>query len=201
MRLKQLLVIKIKKYKWKKKNKDNYVNISDNAAREILNMDNINIGRYTYGNLNLCIGNSISKLTIGSFCSIGPEVLFVLNEHNYKNISTYPFKVMFNRSPEEAIHCGDIVVGDDVWFGARTTVLSNVTIGQGAVIAAGSVVTKDVPPYAIVGGVPAKIIKYRFNPQTIEKLLKFDFKNINKEYVNNNLEFLYSYVEENEGES
>lgn len=89
---------------------------------------------------------------------------------------------------------GDIVVGDDVWFGCNVTVLSGVTIGQGAVIAAGTVVTKNIPPYAIAGGVPAKILKYRFSQEIINYLLKLDFNNLTTEFIKENEDFLYQEI-------
>lgn len=99
----------------------------------------------------------------------------------------------------EAYSNGPIVVSDDVWSGIDTMVMSGVTIGQGAVVAARSVVVKDVPPYAIVGGNPAKIIKYRFSSEIIEKLLKVNFKKLNKkeflkiETDNNEISTIFKY--------
>lgn len=84
-------------------------------------------------------------------------------------VSTYPFKRKLFHGGEEAVSKGDIIVGDDVWVGYGATILSGVHIGQGAVIAAGAVVNKDVPPYAIVGGIPAKVIKYRFSESVCKK--------------------------------
>jgi len=86
-------------------------------------------------------------------------------------------------------------VNDDVWIGHGSTILSGVRIGQGAVVAAGSVVTKDVPLYAIVGGVPAKVIKYRFEPEMIEQLLKVDYSKLDEEMVRSHVEELYQKLE------
>lgn len=85
---------------------------------------------------------------------------------------------------------------DDVWIGTNALVLSGVEIGQGAVIAAGTVVTKSVPPYAVVAGVPARIIKYRFEKETVDKLLKLDLGKIDAEYIRTNLEKLTEPLEE-----
>lgn len=98
---------------------------------------------------------------------------------------------MVMKEEKEAWSKGPIVIGNDVWIGMDSMILSGVTIGQGAVIAAGSVVTKDVPPYAIVGGNPAKVIKYRFEPQIIDRLLKIEFSNINDRFVQENIAQLY----------
>ena len=91
---------------------------------------------------------------------------------------------------------GDIVVADDVWIGNRAMIMSGVHIGQGAVIAAGAVVTKDVPPYAVVGGVPACVIKYRFSEKVIKELVKIDYSKLDKRVVCDELEKLYIEVNE-----
>lgn len=96
----------------------------------------------------------------------------------------------------EARSKGSIVIKDDVWVGANSLILSGVTIGQGAVVAAGSVVTKDVPPYAIVGGNPAKIIRYRFEEKIIKKLLKIDYSKINPDKIIPNIKYWYEQVTE-----
>jgi serine acetyltransferase len=94
----------------------------------------------------------------------------------------------------EAFSKGNIVIDDDVWIGYGVTILSGVHIGQGAVVAAGAVVTKDVPPYAIVGGVPAKIIKYRFSPEIIEELMKIDYSKLEEDDIKNHIDDLYSEI-------
>lgn len=132
-------------------------------------------------------------MLIGNFCSIGPNTAFILNADHYTtHISSYPFKVQCLHSAElEGISRGDIVIDDDVWIGYGATILSGVHIGQGAVVAAGAVVTKDDPPYAIVGGVPAKVIKYRFEPEMIEELLKIDYGKLSKEDIEKHIDELY----------
>lgn len=88
------------------------------------------------------------------------------------------------------------MVDDDVWIGSRATILSGVHIGQGAIVAAGSVVTRDVPPYAVVGGVPTRIIKYRFTEDIIKELLKIDYSKINASFVEIHTDLLYRKVDE-----
>jgi len=97
----------------------------------------------------------------------------------------------------EARSKGIIKIDDDVWIGYGATIMSGVHIEQGAVVAAGAVVTKDVPPYAVVGGVPAQIIKYRFENKIIEKLLQIDFSKIDEKIVRQNINKLYISVDEN----
>ena len=115
-------------------------------------------------------------------------------DHPTDQLSTYPYKVKLLNQPLEGVSKGDIVVGDDVWFGFRSTIMSGVHIGQGAIIAAGAVVTKDVPPYAIVGGVPAKIIRYRFANEVISELMKVDFEKVDHSYCEKNIGQMYSQI-------
>ncbi|MFR1189886.1 MAG: CatB-related O-acetyltransferase [Oscillospiraceae bacterium] len=121
------------------------------------------------------------KLRIGKFCSIacGAKFLFNAANHALGSLSTYPFPIFFEEwgLPTDADtiarawdNHGDIVVGNDVWIGYEAVVLAGVTIGDGAVIATRAVVTKDVPPYTIVGGVPARPIRTRFDADTIARL-------------------------------
>ena len=146
----------------------------------------IEVGDFTYGSIDaFCDSVFPYKLKIGRFCSIASGVKFIVSsEHDYHTLSTYPFRVMLLKTENfEAKSKGDIIIKDDVWIGTNAIILSGVTIGQGAIIAAGAVVTKDVPPYAIAGGNPAQIIKYRFEPEIIEKLKKFDYSKLTEEKI------------------
>lgn len=179
---------------WRKQNPHNSTTISifDNNKKSL---ENVKVGKCTYGNIEPFIFNHDYHLVIGSFCSIAPNVSFVLSgDHALNHLTTFPFYSKCVDGRNEAISKGDIILGDDVWVGVGSIILSNVKIGQGAVIAAGSVVTKDIPPYAIVGGNPARIIKHRFSDKVIKKLLELDLSKLEKESINNNLDSLYKEI-------
>lgn len=132
----------------------------------------IEIGRHSYGVRpeSLIYYHSSITLKVGAFCSIGAEVKFLVRaQHPIQTASSYPMQTMA-RGHDELSSRGPITIGNDVWIGIRSIIQSGVTIGDGAVVAAGAVVTKDVPPYAIVGGCPAKFIRWRFDIETIRKL-------------------------------
>ena len=120
------------------------------------------------------------RLVIGKFCSIacGAKFLFNSANHTLRSLSTYPFPIFFEEWNLDAAEVasawdnkGDIIVGNDVWIGYEAVIMAGVTIGDGAIIGTRAVVTKDVPPYTIVGGVPAKPLRKRFPEKTISELL------------------------------
>lgn len=176
---------------WRKKNKHNHTTMMNP-----FNMELVQVGKYTYGGLYVLNDRLDVKLKIGNFCSIAQNVVFLLGfDHPTNHISTYPFKVMVTGTEtREAISKGDIVIDDDVWIAYGAQIMSGVHIHQGAIVAAGAVVTKDVPAYAIVGGVPAKVLKYRFEESAIEELLKIDYEHVTKNEIVNHLEDLYCEV-------
>ena len=181
------------KIKWKNVNKHNYT-----FPGNYIDINKVSIGNYTYGKINaLTSNNPDERLIIGHYCSIASTAKFMLSgEHDKNLLSTYPFKQKFHINNEvETISRGPIIVHDDVWIAEDALVLSGVEIGQGAIIAAGSVITKNVPPYAIVGGVPGKVISYRFNEDIIRKLLKIDYENLKKDDVIKNIDLIYSNVD------
>lgn len=158
-------------------------------------LDKIQIGIKTYGFIDALFSNPENRLIIGNYCSIAQGVKFLpSSDHALDRISTYPFKAMLLTGELESLSKGDIIVDDDVWIGYGATILSGVHIGQGAAVAAGSVVTKDVPPYAIVGGVPAKVIRYRFAPDMIALLMKLDFSKLDITTIQNHTEELYTQL-------
>jgi acetyltransferase-like isoleucine patch superfamily enzyme len=135
----------------------------------------IQVGRFTYGNPRFFIWDSNEQIQIGSFCSIAEEVsIFGGGEHRSDWITTFPLRIAFgdelaNKDGHPASK-GPTVIGNDVWIGYRSVILSGVTIGNGAIIGAGSIVTKDIAPYSIVAGNPAVHIKYRFSEVEVAQL-------------------------------
>ena len=176
--------------KWRTCNPNNYT-----VAGNIFPVDVVNVGEKTYGTLNIHYYKQKSeKLTIGRFCSIADNVhIFLGGEHDYKTVSTYPFKNRVSRNAiSESITKGPVIIGDDVWVGFGTIILSGSRIGKGAVIGAGSVVSGDVPPYSIYAG--NKVVKYRFPETVIEKLISFDLSCIGWEKAESNYELLYQHL-------
>lgn len=174
--------------KWRLFNKNNTT-----KPGNVFDMKAVSVGDNSYGTINVLNWGRGQHLSIGNYCSIAQEVMFVLNADHYVNhISTFPFKVKVLGEKWEGTSKGDIIVEDDVWIGYNATIMSGVRIGQGAVIAAGAVVTKDIPPYAIVGGVPAKLIKYRFEPEIVEELLKIDYGRLTDEMIKEHIDELYT---------
>ena len=162
--------------------------------KNVIDNPNIQIGDYTIYNdfvhdprefrkNNVLYHYPINKdrLIIGKFCSIACSAKFLFNSGNHKmaSLSTYTFPLFFEEWDLEKENVaqawdqkGDIIIGDDVWIGYEAVILPGVTIGDGAVIGCRAVVTKDIPPYTIVGGVPAKPIRKRFDEETIKELQK-----------------------------
>lgn len=177
---------------WRRKNQHN-----GTVAINKFDFDSVEIGNYSYGTLQVLNFNQGEKLKIGNYCSIASGVVFILNaDHRLDTISSFPFKVKCLHCEEfEAVSKGNITIDDDVWIGQNAVILSGVHIGQGAVVAAGAVVTKDVSPYAVVGGNPAKVIKYRFSEELIKDLLRVDYSKLTKEMVEEHIYELYEKLE------
>lgn len=136
------------------------------------------------------------KLIIGKFCALATNIKFIMNGANHKmsGLSTYPFGIFgqdWERvmpKPSEFPFKGDTVIGNDVWIGYEAVIMPGVKVGDGAIIAAKSVVVKDVPPYTIVGGNPATVIRQRFCDETIHALLEIAWWNWDIEKITRNLE-------------
>lgn len=176
----------------------------------LLKKKNVEIGDYTYYSDNKNspenFYNNIEhhyeflgdKLIIGKFCAIAEGIKFIMNGANHRmdGITTYPFNIFacgwekVTPKLEQLPFKGDTVIGNDVWIGQNVTIMPGVKIGDGAIIATNSTVTKDVEPYAIVGGNPAKIIKKRFSDEIIKLLLELQWWNWADEKIFDNLEKL-----------
>lgn len=176
--------------------------------KNIIKNPNIIVGDYTYyddfenvenfeKNVKYHFDFVGDKLTIGKFCMIASDVKFIMNGANHltNSLTTYPFAI-FGNGWENAMEGksypqkGDINIGNDVWIGYNATIMAGATIGDGAIIATNSTVIKDVDPYSIVGGNPAKEIKKRFSENVITKLLELKWWNWDIEKITKNIQNL-----------
>lgn len=175
--------------------------------KNYITSENITVGDYTYyddpqgperfeSNVLYHFPFIGDKLIIGKFCAIGKNVTFIMNGANHKTsgFSTYPFQI-FGQGWEKVMpeagelpYKGDTEVGHDVWIGLEATLMPGVKVGHGAIIASKSVVVTDVPAYSVVGGNPAKVIKYRFDESTISELLAIAWWNWSAEKITEHLE-------------
>lgn len=182
--------------------------------KNVITRPNINVGDYTIYNdfindprkfeennvlYHYPINND--KLIIKKFCSIACNVKFLFNSanHTINSLSTYPFPLFYeewNLDRKDVVQSwdnkGDIIIGNDVWIGYEAIILAGVTIGDGAIIGARAVVTKDVLPYTVVAGVPAKPIKKRFDDKIISKLLDIQWWNWSDEKIAKNIKAIQS---------
>ncbi|UWM86169.1 CatB-related O-acetyltransferase [Streptococcus parauberis] len=176
---------------WRRLNSNNKA-----VLGSVSNYNLISVGNNSYGVLNVINHSDNYELKIGNFCSIATNVQFIVcGEHRTDTVSTFPLKVHFMGEKFEAFSNGNIIVEDDVWIGTNAIIMSGVTLGKGSIIAAGSVVTKSVPAYTIVGGIPAKVIKERFSEEIKQLLMELDFSKLTDEFIKNNIDLLYSDLE------
>lgn len=173
--------------------------------KNIIKNPNILVGDYTYyddfedvnnfeKNVKYHFDFTGDKLIIGKFCMIASDVKFIMNGANHltESITSYPFAI-FGNGWEGAMEGrsypvkGDLVIGNDVWIGYNSTLMAGITVGDGAIIAANSTVTRDVEPYSIVGGNPAKLIRKRFTDEQIKKLLELKWWNGDIETITANV--------------
>lgn len=192
--IKNKLVFKLFVRKYRKLNSHNAT-----FPINIFRLEKVIVGNITYGGIDITDHSDADTIVnIGHYCAVAPGVKFILGgEHSIQYISNFPFKAKFGMVEREAPSKGSIIIKDDVWICVNSIILSGVTVGQGAVIAAGSVVTKDVPPYAIVAGNPAKIIRYRFSEKVIDRLMYIDYSKINKQTIEAQIENWYVPVNDN----
>jgi len=159
----------------------------------------ISVGEHTYGLRRECFFSyhPDDRVVIGKFTSIADGVKFVFGNHAMDGVATFPLRSLcFGAEPHaEAMSKGTIRIGNDVWIGANTIILSGVTVGDGAVVAAGAVVTKDVPSYAVVGGVPARVLRSRLRPDQAEELVEIAWWNWPLEKIRANEALFYGDVD------
>lgn len=149
------------------------------------------VGDHTYITSNFAITSIVRDTKIGKYCSIGPNFQCLSRSHNLKNLSTYPFLTFgwITKQNEDAknnltdMELKRIEIGNDVWIGANVIILGGVKVGNGAVLGAGSVVTKNVEPYAIVAGNPARLIRYRIKENVINHLMKIRWWDMEEDIV------------------
>lgn len=171
---------------------------SRSYKKNILTKKDIVIGDYTYGAETISIynWNNDHKVRIGKFCSIAGDVkILVDGNHRSDWITTFPFEFIIKGFPHVEGICkkeGDVVIGNDVWIGIGVLILPGIKIGDGAIIGAGSVVTKDVEDYEIVGGSPARHIRYRFSKEHIEELKRIKWWDWTIEKIRSNSKLLES---------
>jgi acetyltransferase-like isoleucine patch superfamily enzyme len=158
----------------------------------------VGYGTYGVGEKTVLLFREDDKVVIGKYCSVAYGVTIVASgEHNFRGVANYPFAAILEHDINRDTNTkGNVQIGNDVWVGANVTILSGVNIGDGAVVAAGSVVVSSVPPYAIVGGVPARVIKYRFEPEIIDGMLVVAWWNWPEEFIRKNMELFYLPVKE-----
>lgn len=164
----------------------------------IRNTNNLRAGRYSFYNSNFKIKGTL-KVSIGSFCSFGENITFITENHDTNFLATqgFVYRYLLNQdhpaeiseNPTKERTKGPIIIGNDVWIGDNVFIMSGVTLGDGACIAAGSVVTKDVDAYSIHGGIPAKLIKKRFSQEKIDFLLSIKWWNWSDKKISNHSSF------------
>ena len=140
-------------------------NVRFSALTSDFTYRNVTIGNDVYIGPHALFLCTESQIFIGNKVLFGPHVTIIGGDHRITDVGRFIYDVL-DKHPEDD---QDVHIEDDVWIGTNTTLLKGVTVGRGSVVAAGALVTKDVPPYAIVGGVPAKVLKYRFTPEQIQE--------------------------------
>lgn len=179
---------------WRKSNRHNDTSIGSYMFPKGV----VEVGHATYGLLNVqsLYATPDEKLIIGNYVSIASDSLFLLGtNHQTETITTYPLhSKLIGRTPLDALSRGPIIVEDEAWIGSNAIVMSGVSIGKGAIVAAGAIVTKSVAPYAIVGGNPAKVIRYKFSEEIVEELMSFRLMDVPVDWFKANISLMYQKI-------
>lgn len=150
----------------------------------------VKMGKHSYGNIAVARWNSTEDVIVGKYCSIASGCTVYLDgNHNIKSFSSFPFKEIFGWSECAKNNWGKPAptIGNDVWIGNNVTIYSGANIGDGAAVAGNSVVTKSVPPYALVAGNPARVVRYRFTPQQIADFLRLKWWDLDETTIRTQL--------------
>lgn len=188
--------IKFQKFlrQYKKYNIHNYT-----YPANIFNLNNVQIGNATYGVIDILdYGNTEAKVKIGSFCSIASGVKFLSGGgHKMNTLSTYPFYAYYTNKNEENTTRGEINIGDDCWIGLNSLICSEVKVGKGSVIGAGSVLRGSFEPYSIIIGNPAVCVKKRFSKEIINVIENINLNNLSKNKILEIIDNLYAPLDMN----
>lgn len=180
---------------WSLANKHNFTELDATVKPSA----SIVVGKHSYGTIKtLSFENPDEKLIIGDFVSIASDVLFIMGgNHQIDSFTSYPLNTQFlgKFSESDASTKGPIIIEDEVWIGANVIILSGVTVGRGAIIAAGSVVTKDVSPFTLVGGNPAKLIRNRYNEDIAQIRSAMSLTDFTHEHIEANIGLFYTVLD------
>ena len=180
---------RLRQKEWRRRNAHNLTTMGNMFPLEL-----VEVGNFSYGRIVVRFFTNEERLKIGHFVSIAEGVIFLISaDHHIKNLSTYPIDTLITKSNTyvDSVKKGNIEVGDDVWIGTNALIMGGVKIGNGAIVAAGSIVTRNVPAYAIVGGCPARVIKYRFPDNVIVELLKINWGKLDRKVCKEKLDDFY----------
>lgn len=188
------------KLKFKKWISKKLKNLLTEEPTLIKSNEDIQVGIESYHNGNFEIRGKGQKVSIGSYCAIGKDVKLILSNHSvdYPSMQYSFYKNNFKKAPfKKEIGIVSINIGSDVWIGDNVIILPNVSVGHGAVIGAGSIISKNVEPYNIVAGIPARKIKSRFDSKTIERLLELKWWEWDKNKILENESFFFKKMNNN----
>lgn len=164
------------------------------VPRNVFGADGVEVGRGSYGAVRVVTSSENPRIRIGAWCSFADITVVCGNEHPMDRLTTYPFRAKLLREcGGEGVPKGDrgVTICDDVWVGHNAVILDGVTLGRGCVVGAGAVVSKDVPPYGVAVGNPARVVKSRFPEEVVGRLLALDFERLDEGYARSHVGALY----------